>query len=168
MYGPASHFGSRLSECEGHCLQEKKPLIGFAMGAGVCIFFGNLGLQLALTLCGVTIAVPLFSSFLVIIGGLSFTALVGFGINILLANGWCKTVRLAKYPVAFGGGSPSEDQVTSAVQRFRSYQMAGHLLSTEGSCESQLLHRHHQWVVSHDLMGLAVVCTGSFKMAGPL
>jgi len=47
---------------------EKAPLIGFAMGSGVCIFIGNLGLQHALSLLGVTIAVPLFSSCIVIIG----------------------------------------------------------------------------------------------------
>ena len=89
---------------EDPCLQEKKPLIGFAMGAGVCIFFGNLGLQLALTLCGVTIAVPLFSSFLVIIGGFSLMVLVGLAIKGLLANGWGTTVHLARSSVVIGGG----------------------------------------------------------------
>ena len=69
MWGPASWVGNSSLKFEGPFLQEKKPLIGFALASGVCIFFGNLGLQLALTLCGVTIAVPLFSSFLVIIGG---------------------------------------------------------------------------------------------------
>ncbi len=75
--GCASSLAAASLHGEGHCLQEKKPLIGFAMGAGVCIFFGNLGLQLALTLCGVTIAVPLFSSFLVIIGGFHLTIPLG-------------------------------------------------------------------------------------------
>ena len=49
-------------------LQENAPLIGFAMASGVCIFFGNMGLMYALCLSGVTIAVPLFSSFIVIVG----------------------------------------------------------------------------------------------------
>ncbi|DBA84068.1 TPA: hypothetical protein ACH3X1_006549 [Trebouxia sp. C0004] len=47
---------------------ENAPLIGFAMASGVCIFFGNMGLMYALCLSGVTIAVPLFSSFIVIVG----------------------------------------------------------------------------------------------------
>lgn len=49
-------------------LQENAPLIGFAMASGVCIFFGNMGLMYSLCLAGVTIAVPLFSSFIVIVG----------------------------------------------------------------------------------------------------
>ena len=49
-------------------VQEKAPLIGFAMASGVCIFFGNMGLMYSLCLAGVTIAVPLFSSFIVIVG----------------------------------------------------------------------------------------------------
>lgn len=47
---------------------ENAPLIGFAMASGVCIFFGNMGLMYSLCLSGVTIAVPLFSSFIVIVG----------------------------------------------------------------------------------------------------
>ena len=49
-------------------LQEKAPLIGFAMASGVCIFFGNLAEQYALALAGVTIAVPMFSSCIVVLG----------------------------------------------------------------------------------------------------
>lgn len=49
-------------------LQEKAPLIGFAMASGFCIFFGNLAEQYALALAGVTIAVPMFSSCIVVLG----------------------------------------------------------------------------------------------------
>ncbi|EIE21260.1 fatty acid elongase 3-ketoacyl-CoA synthase 1 [Coccomyxa subellipsoidea C-169] len=47
---------------------EKAPLIGFAMASGFCIFFGNLAEQYALALAGVTIAVPMFSSCIVVLG----------------------------------------------------------------------------------------------------
>ncbi|CAL8466195.1 g5731 [Coccomyxa elongata] len=47
---------------------EKAPLIGFAMASGVCIFFGNMAEQYALALAGVTIAVPMFSSCIVVLG----------------------------------------------------------------------------------------------------
>lgn len=49
-------------------MQEKAPLIGFAMASGFCIFFGNLAEQYALALAGVTIAVPMFSSCIVVLG----------------------------------------------------------------------------------------------------
>lgn len=58
-------------------VQEKGPLIGFAMASGVCIFFGNMGLMYSLCLAGVTIAVPLFSSFIVIVGEFLFCVLTG-------------------------------------------------------------------------------------------
>ena len=50
------------------CLQEKASSIGFAMFSGFCIFFGNLAEQYALALAGVTIAVPMFSSCIVVLG----------------------------------------------------------------------------------------------------
>lgn len=49
-------------------LQEKGSSIGFAMASGFCIFFGNLAEQYALALAGVTIAVPMFSSCIVVLG----------------------------------------------------------------------------------------------------
>ncbi len=49
-------------------LQEKGSSIGFAMFSGFCIFFGNLAEQYALALAGVTIAVPMFSSCIVVLG----------------------------------------------------------------------------------------------------
>lgn len=49
-------------------VQEKAPSIGFAMVSGVCIFFGNMAEQYALALAGVTIAVPMFSSCIVVLG----------------------------------------------------------------------------------------------------
>ena len=48
--------------------QEKGSSIGFAMFSGFCIFFGNLAEQYALALAGVTIAVPMFSSCIVVLG----------------------------------------------------------------------------------------------------
>ncbi|CAL5225855.1 g8638 [Coccomyxa viridis] len=47
---------------------EKRSSIGFAMASGFCIFFGNLAEQYALALAGVTIAVPMFSSCIVVLG----------------------------------------------------------------------------------------------------
>ena len=38
------------------------------MFSGFCIFFGNLAEQYALALAGVTIAVPMFSSCIVVLG----------------------------------------------------------------------------------------------------
>ncbi len=49
-------------------VQEKASSIGFAMFSGFCIFFGNLAEQYALALAGVTIAVPMFSSCIVVLG----------------------------------------------------------------------------------------------------
>ena len=49
-------------------VQEKGSSIGFAMFSGFCIFFGNLAEQYALALAGVTIAVPMFSSCIVVLG----------------------------------------------------------------------------------------------------
>ena len=50
------------------CMQENAPLIGFAMASGFCIYFGNLAQQYALALAGVTVAVPIFSSCIVVLG----------------------------------------------------------------------------------------------------
>ena len=55
-------------ECYGASMQEKRSSIGFAMASGFCIFFGNLAEQYALALAGVTIAVPMFSSCIVVLG----------------------------------------------------------------------------------------------------
>ena len=52
----------------GRVLQENRSLIGFAMASGFCIYFGNLAEQYALALAGVTIAVPVFSSCIVVLG----------------------------------------------------------------------------------------------------
>ena len=58
----------RLRESLRPGLQENKPLIGWAMFSGFCIYFGNLAEQYALALAGVTIAVPVFSSCIVVLG----------------------------------------------------------------------------------------------------
>ena len=42
------------------------------MASGFCIFFGNLAEQYALALAGVTIAVPMFSSCIVVLGAAAF------------------------------------------------------------------------------------------------
>ena len=71
----------------GACLglQEKAPLIGFAMGSGVCIFFGNMAEQYALALAGVTIAVPMFSSCIVVLGAQKL--LINACLLLLLVDG---------------------------------------------------------------------------------
>lgn len=73
-------------------IQEKAPLIGFAMASGVCIFFGNMGLMYSLCLAGVTIAVPLFSSFIVIVG--EFLFCVWIGMFMTQCNACMLTTRL--------------------------------------------------------------------------
>lgn len=62
------HMHAAKPLCLGTALQENKPLIGFAMFSGFCIYFGNLAEQYALALAGVTIAVPVFSSCIVVLG----------------------------------------------------------------------------------------------------
>ncbi|KAK9902199.1 hypothetical protein WJX75_007583 [Coccomyxa subellipsoidea] len=66
----AANSTGSMSELHSKAVErpEKAPLIGFAMASGFCIFFGNLAEQYALALAGVTIAVPMFSSCIVVLG----------------------------------------------------------------------------------------------------